>query len=49
MDRQVSLSSISFSSAQSLRGQRRKVMQRPISDEALMEFDELTSKLLAKQ
>ncbi len=40
--------SVGFSSAQSLREKRRKVMQRPISDEALIDFDKLTSKLLAK-
>jgi hypothetical protein len=35
-------------SAQSLRDERRNVMRRPISDEALIEFDELTSKLLGE-
>jgi hypothetical protein len=35
-------------SVASLRAERVKVMQRPISDEALMEFDALTLKLLAK-
>jgi hypothetical protein len=49
MDRRPSLFSFSLSSAQTLREERRKVMQRPISDEALMEFDKLTSNLLAKQ
>jgi hypothetical protein len=49
MDRKAGPGSISLSSAQSLREERREVMQRPISDEALMEFDQLTSKLLAKQ
>ena len=49
MDRRTGLGSRSFSSAQSLREERRKVMQRPISDEALTEFDQLTSKLIAKQ
>jgi hypothetical protein len=39
----------SLSSAQSLREERRKVMQRPISDEALIEFDQLTAKLIAKR
>jgi hypothetical protein len=38
-----------LSSVQSLREERRKVMQRPISDEALIEFDKLTSSLIAKQ
>jgi hypothetical protein len=47
-EKTASLGAISPSSAQSLREERRKVMQRPISDEALMEFDELTSKLIAK-
>jgi hypothetical protein len=49
MERAVSPGSVSLSSAQSVRDERRKVMQRSISDEALMEFDELTSKLIAKQ
>ena len=49
MERTTSLSPVGLPSAQSLREERRKVMQRPISDEALMEFDELTSKLIAKQ
>jgi hypothetical protein len=50
LDRKISLlGSISPSSAQSLRDERRKVMQRPISDEALMEFDSLTAKIIAKQ
>ena len=49
MERRTSLSPVGLPSAQSLREERRKVMQRPISDEALMEFDELTSKLIAKQ
>lgn len=40
---------LSLSSIQSLRDERRKVMQRPISDEALMEFDSLTAKIIAKQ
>src|SRR4029079_9654918 len=41
--------SVSFSSPSSLREERMKLMQRPISDEALHEFDSLTRKLLAKQ
>jgi hypothetical protein len=41
--------SISFSSPSSLREERMKLMQRPISDEALHEFNSLTKKLLAKQ
>jgi hypothetical protein len=41
--------SLSLSSVKSLREERARVMQRPISDEALMEFDSLTSRLLAKQ
>ena len=50
LDRRVSApTSASLSSAQSLREERRKVMRRPISDEALIEFDKLTAKLLAKQ
>lgn len=40
--------SLSLSSADALRAERSKVMQRPISDEALIEFDSLTLKLLAK-
>ncbi len=39
----------SISSEASLREQRKDIMRRPISDEALMELDELTAKLLAKQ
>lgn len=42
------LSGISFSSTQTLREERRKVMQRPISDEALIEFDSLTVKIMGK-
>lgn len=38
----------SLSSPDALRLERSKVMQRPISDEALIEFDSLTLKLLAK-
>lgn len=49
MERTAGPGAFSSSSAQSLREARRKVMQRPISDEALMEFDELTMKLIAKQ
>ena len=49
MDRRAGLGSPSSSSVQSLREERRKVMHRPISDEALIEFDQLTSKLIAKQ
>jgi len=50
LERKISpLGFLSVSSAQSLREERRKVMQRPISDEALMEFDSLTSKIMAKQ
>ncbi len=40
--------SFSLSSAETLRNERRKMMQRPISDEALIEFDSFTMKLLAK-
>jgi hypothetical protein len=40
---------LSLSSAESLRSERAKLMQRPISDEALSEFDALTLKILAKQ
>ncbi len=40
---------VSFSSVASLREERRKMMQRPISDEALLEFDNLTAKIMAKQ
>jgi hypothetical protein len=43
------VSSRGFASVKALREERRRVMQRPISDEALMEFDELTSKLLGGQ
>lgn len=39
---------LSLSSAATLRKERERVMQRPISDEALGEFDNLTRKLLAK-
>jgi hypothetical protein len=39
----------SLSSAASLRRQRAEVMQRPISDEALIDFERLTKKILAKQ
>lgn len=49
MDRTAGLRFLSLSSAQSLREERRKVMQRPISDEALLEFEQLTGKLLAKR
>ena len=49
MERTTGLGSFSLSSAESLREERRKVMQRPISDEALIEFDQLTAKILAKQ
>ena len=38
----------SLSSADSLRSERMRMMQRPISDEALIEFDSLTMKLLSK-
>lgn len=41
--------SVNFSSNQSLREERRKIMQGPISNEALLEFDKLTEKILAKQ
>jgi hypothetical protein len=40
---------IGFPSDQSLREERRKVMQRPISDEALTQFEQLTSNLMGKQ
>jgi hypothetical protein len=40
---------VSLSSSSSLREERMKLMQRPISDEALHEFDSLTQELLAKQ
>lgn len=43
------LSTFSFSTSNSLKEERRKVMRRPISDEALIEFDELTGKLVARQ
>ena len=49
MDRKTGRGSFSWSSARSLREERRKVMQRPISDEALLEFDQLTSQLIAKR
>ena len=49
LDRKAGLFAFSLSSAQSLREERRKVMQRPISEEALMEFDKLTASLIAKQ
>ena len=38
----------SFSSAESLRSERMRVMRLPISDEALIDFDSLTIKLLSK-
>jgi hypothetical protein len=38
----------SLASEKNLRAQRREVMRRPISDEALHEFEDLTAKLLAK-
>jgi len=38
-----------LSSPNAVRNQRAKVMQRPISDEALVEFDALTMKLLGRQ
>lgn len=41
--------SVNFSANQSLREERRKIMQGPISNEALMEFDKLTAKILALQ
>jgi hypothetical protein len=41
--------SMSFSSVETLKEDRRKVMSRPISDEALAEFDHLTAKIIAKQ
>jgi hypothetical protein len=41
--------SISFASVDSLRDERTQIMRRPISDEALLEFDSLTRKLMAKQ
>jgi hypothetical protein len=43
------LSWLTLSSENSLREERRKVMSRPISDEALYEFDALTAKIMAKQ
>ena len=49
LDKTARLGAPSLSSAQSLREERRKVMQRPISDEALIEFDQLTVKLIAKR
>jgi hypothetical protein len=39
----------SSSSLQQLRDERRSVMSRPISDEALIEFDRLTASIMAKQ
>jgi hypothetical protein len=39
----------SRSSLASLREERRQLMRRPISDEALLEFETLTKKILAKQ
>jgi hypothetical protein len=49
MARKTAPGSSSASSVQSLREQRRKVMERPISDEALIEFDQITLALLAGQ
>lgn len=43
------LRGMSLSTLPALREQRRQVMTRPISDEALMEFDQLTVKILARQ
>lgn len=39
----------SLSTAETLRDERATLMQRPISDEALIEFDSLTMKILTKQ
>ena len=47
LDRIKHPGSPSPSSAQSLREQRRNVMQHPISDEALIVFDQLTTMLIA--
>jgi hypothetical protein len=40
---------VSLPSLEKLREDRREVMKRPISDEALIEFDQLTAKIIAKQ
>jgi hypothetical protein len=48
LQKTASRRSSSAASAESLREERRNVMRQPISDEALIEFDELTSKLLGK-
>ncbi|WP_284419202.1 MULTISPECIES: hypothetical protein [unclassified Bradyrhizobium] len=45
LDRAKTIGSPSSTPIEALREDRRKVMQRPISDEALIEFDELTSKI----
>lgn len=49
LDRTTHLGSPSPSSAQSLREERRQIMRRPISDEALIEFDQITARLIAKR
>jgi hypothetical protein len=48
LERAKTIGSPSLSSAESLREERRKVMQQPISDEALTEFDQLTAKIRGK-
>lgn len=40
---------LNMSPVEALKAERRRVMMRPISDEALLEFDELTARILAKQ
>jgi len=40
---------VSLPSLEKLREDRREVMKRPVSDEALIEFDQLTAKIIAKQ
>jgi hypothetical protein len=42
-------SGIGVSSVQKLRDERRRVMSQPISDEALIEFDRLTAKIIARK
>lgn len=49
LNKRRTFASASPSGESALRDERRRVMRRPISDEALIEFDKLTAKLFAKQ
>jgi hypothetical protein len=46
--RKAAVNPLGLAAVEPLREERRKVMRRPISDEALIEFDELTAKILGK-